>query len=103
MNTIFSWRIANMERHTANGVVFAVHYTVSANDNFHSSGTYGSLRLEAPEPDTMIPFDSLTEEIVVGWIKDAFGDEKVVEIEAALQAQLDEKRSPTKAAGVPWA
>ena len=27
---------------------------------------------------------------------------KVAEIEAALQAQIDEQRAPTKASGVPW-
>jgi hypothetical protein len=40
---------------------------------------------------------------VVGWLKEKFGAEKVSEIEAALQAQLDEQRQPTKAAGLPWA
>jgi len=102
MSTTFSWHVANLERNTADGVVFTVHYSVSADDGVYSSGAYGSLGLEAPEPDTMIPFDNLTEEIVVGWVKDKFGEEKVAEIETALQAQLDEKRSPTKAAGVPW-
>jgi hypothetical protein len=50
----------------------------------------------------MIPFSQLTEEIVVQWVKDKFGEEKVAEIEAALQAQIDEQQFPTKAAGVPW-
>ena len=102
MSTTFSWNIANLERHTADGVVFTVHYTVNAEDGTYSAGAYGSLGLEAPEPNSMIPFDSLAEEIVVGWIKNKFGDEKVAEIEAALQAQLDEKHAPTKAAGAPW-
>jgi hypothetical protein len=35
-------------------------------------------------------------------VKDKFGEEKVAKIETALQAQLDEKHAPTKAAGVPW-
>ena len=91
-----------MERHTADGVVFTVHYTVNAEDGTYSAGAYGSLGLEAPEPDSMTPFDNLTEEIVVGWVKNKFGDEKVAEIEAALQAQLDEKHAPTKADGAPW-
>jgi len=103
MATTFTWRIANMERNTADGLVFTVHYTVNAEDGTYSAGAYGSLGLEAPEPDSMIPFDNLTEEIVVGWVKDKFGEEKVTEIETALQAQLDEKHAPTKAAGVPWA
>lgn len=110
MTTSFTWAIANLERHTADGVVFTVHYTVNADDGTYSAGAYGSLGLEAPKPDRvfrhagayMIPFDNLTEEIVVGWVKGKFGEEKVAEIEAALQAQLDEKHAPTKAAGVPW-
>ena len=102
MSTTFSWNIANLERHTADGVVFTVHYTVNAEDGTYSAGAYGSLSLEAPEPDSMIPFDNLTKEIVVGWVKNKFGDEKVAEIETALQAQLDEKHAPSKAAGVPW-
>jgi len=41
---------------------------------------------------------------VVQWVQEALGgDEKVAEIQAALQAQLDELRHPSKAAGVPWA
>ena len=99
--TTFTWAIANMERETSDGLVITVHYTVNANDGTYSSGAYGSQGLERPEGD-MIPFADLTEEIVVGWVKEKFGDEKVAEIEAALQAQLDEQRAPSKAAGVPW-
>ena len=102
MSTTFYWNIANLERCTADGLVLTVHYTVNAEDGTYSAGAYGSLGLEAPEPGSMIPFDNLTEKIVVGWVNDKLGDEKVAEIEAALQSQLDEKHAPTKAAGLPW-
>jgi hypothetical protein len=101
MATTFSWKIANLERETSDGYVYTVHYTVSAEDGTYSAGAYGSLGLDRPESE-LIPFDSLTAETVIGWVKEKFGDEKVAEIEAALQAQLDEKHAPTKAAGVPW-
>ena len=101
MATTFKWAIANLERETADGFVFTVHYTVNADNGTYTSGAYGSLGLERPE-DEMIPFSQLTEEIVVGWVKDKFGEEKVAEIEAALQAQIDEQQAPTKAAGMPW-
>ena len=101
MATTFTWKIANLERETADGYVFTAHYTVNAEDGTYSSGAYGSLGFE--RPDNLIPFADLTEEIVVGWVKEKFGAEKVAEIEAALQAQLDEQHNPTKAAGVPWA
>jgi len=103
MTTTFTWAIANLERHTADGIVYTVHYTVSAEDGVYSAGAYGSLGLEAPaEGHTPIPFASLTEEIVVDWVKDHFGPEKVAEIEAALQSQLDEQHAPQKASGLPW-
>jgi hypothetical protein len=101
MTTEFTWRIANLERETADGLVVTVHYTVNAADGTYTSGAYGSLGLERPEDD-MVPFASLSEDLVVGWVKDKFGPEKVAEIEAALQAQLDEQHAPTKASGMPW-
>ena len=102
MSTTFEWKIANLERETSDGYVYNAHYTISADDGTYRSSAYGSVGFERPE--SLIPFDDLTKEVVIDWVKEAIGgEEKVTEIEAALQAQLDEKRSPTKAAGVPWA
>lgn len=99
--TTFTWAIANLERETEDGFVMTAHYVVDANDGTYSSGAYGSVGFQ--RPDNLIPFADLTEKLVVGWVKEALGgDDKVAEIEAALQAQLDEQRNPTKAAGVPW-
>jgi len=40
---------------------------------------------------------------VVSWTQEALGgDEKVAEIQAALEANIAEQRQPTKASGVPW-
>jgi hypothetical protein len=101
-DTTFAWNVAQMERHTADGIVITVHYTVDANDGTYSAGAYGSVGLEQPEGD-VIPYADLTPEVVIGWVQDKLGgDEKIAEIEAALQAQIDEQRSPSKAAGVPW-
>lgn len=101
-DTVFTWHIAQLERETSDGYVFTAHYTVDAKDDTYSAGAYGSLGFERPE-EGMIPFADLTEEIVIGWVKEKFGDEKVAEIEEALQKQLDEQRSPTVAQGLPWA
>ena len=104
MTTTTTWSIAQLERHTADGIVTTVHYTVDANDGTYSAGAYGSIGLEQPDPDEIIPYADLTPEIVIGWVKERLGgDDKVAEIEAALQAQLDEKHAPSKATGLPWA
>ena len=100
-DTVFTWHIAQLERETADGYVFTAHYTIDANDGTYKAGAYGSIGLGRPEGE-MIPFADLTEEIVIGWVKDKFGPEKVADIEAALKAQLDEQRQPTRASGLPW-
>lgn len=102
MSTSFTWRVVNLERETSDGYVYVIHYTVDAKDDTYSAGAYGSIGLERPESD-LIPFSELTEDqVVMEWLLPKIGDEKVQEVHAALQAQLDEQRQPTKASGVPW-
>ena len=101
MSTTFTWGIATLERETKDGFVFTAHYTINASDDTYSSGAYGSLGFERPE--TLIPYNQLTEAEVIGWVQEKLGEEKVKEIEAALQDQIDQQRNPTRASGMPWA
>ena len=109
MNT-YTWKVANLERNVEDGKVFTVHYTVNAvsdqvdpnseSGGFYSAGAYGSVGLDG---EVSVAFADLTEEVVVGWVKEKLGgDEKVAEIQASLDAVIAEKVAPTKAAGVPW-
>ena len=103
MATTTTWNIASLDRETADGYVFTAHYTVNATDETYKSGAYGSVGFEKPE--TLVPFADLTEETVVGWVKAKLNEENedtVSNVEAALQAQLDEQAAPTKASGTPW-
>ena len=96
------WDIANMERTIADGVVFAVLYTVTRFEDGEQVSAYGSINLEPPEANRLIPYTDLDKATVVGWVKSHFGDEKVAEIEAALSTAVQEKLHPTKTKGVPW-
>ena len=101
METI--WSIANLERHTADGIVYTAHWTVSATDGDYSAGAYGSIGLEAPaEGDAIIPYEELTPEVVIGWVKEKLGEDQVSSTEAALATQIAEQLAPTKASGTPW-
>ena len=109
MANTYSWKVANLERELPAGKVYTVHYTVNAvsdvvNPNseeggFYSAGAYGSVGLDG---EVSVAFENLTEEVVVGWVKEKFGAEKVAEIEAALQNQIDLKITPVTATGKPW-
>jgi len=103
MSTTITWSVSELERHTADGIVYTAHYRVDAADGTYASGAYGSISFEAPEdPSEVIPFADLTEEIVVGWVKDVLTAEKVESIEQALEAQITEQHTPTTAKGTPW-
>lgn len=102
--TTFTWGIANLERNTADGMVQTIHYVVDARsgDGAYTSGAYGSVGLGPADPASMVPYADLTHEQCVSWVQEKLGSEQVASISAALQAQIDEQRQPTKAAGVPW-
>ena len=98
--TTYTWKIANLERHTTGGIVYTVHWILSATDEVNTVGSYGSVNKAAPtEGDPVISFEDLTPEIVIGWIKDELDE---AAMEAALQAKLDELTTPTSFFGLPW-
>ena len=106
MANTYTWKVGQCDRTLADGVITTLHYTVTAltDDGVYSSGAYGSVGLEAPEAETMIAYDSVTEANCIAWVKAAIGgDDKVAEIQTALDNQLTEKRTPTVGAGTPWA
>lgn len=100
MANTYTWKVSQLERETADGYVFTAHYTVEASDDTYKSGAYGSIGFEKPE--TLIAYADLTEEVVIGWVKDQLTAEKVAEVESALDVQIEEQKAPTKASGTPW-
>ena len=40
MATTFTWKIAQLERETADGYVYTAHWTVEATDGTYKSGAY---------------------------------------------------------------
>lgn len=103
MATTFTYKIANMERTLADGVISVLHYTVDAFDGTYCAGAYGSLGLAVANSDEMIAYDDLDEDICLEWLYEGLGEEKMAEIEAALENQLTERKTPSRGAGVPWA
>ena len=62
---------------------------------FYQSSLYGSQQIPAPAEGTFIPFADLTEAIVEEWTKAALGDERVAQLYAGLDAQIEAEINPT--------
>ena len=105
MANTYVWKVGQCDRTLSDGMINTLHYTVNATDEdgTYSAGAYGSVGLEAADPSDMVAYDSVTEAQAITWAQAAIGGaDKVVEIHAALDAQLVEKKTPTKGAGTPW-
>ena len=89
--TTFTWAVGTMDRILSSGALTTCHYTVTANDGTYSAGAYGSVGLDQPEDDSeLTPYADLTLDWAVSALQAKLGGaEKVAEIEAALQAQID--------------
>ena len=97
--------IAQLERTLPSGVVYNIHYRFDLTDGEYSKGAYGTVSVAGdPNAEGFIAYDDLTETTVKAWVTEALGgQEKIDEIEAALQAKIEEDKNPTSAVGMPWA
>lgn len=97
-------RIQQLERQLDDGLVITVHWDAIKAGGGHMARVYGTLTLPEKDPSdpSFIPFDSLTEEVVLGWLQEAMGDETVAKLEAELEARLNELINPVVGTGLPW-
>ena len=100
-----TWTIANMERDLVQGdntdIVTILHWRASDEDADGNTGSaYGTVSVTlVGEP---VPYADITEEMAIGWAKDALGEEQVTTIEAGIASKIDAMANPTTASGVSW-
>ena len=97
--TTFNWTISQLNRNTSDGFVVVVHYNVSASEDANNVSTYGTTSYTQEEGSSFVPYESLTQETVIGWVQEALGKDVV---EASLQSQLDALKAPVQQSGLPW-
>ena len=100
----FNWSIANTERYLDTGGVFVVHWRVTAEetvgDETFTASAYGTVGFTPDaDADDFVAYDSLTEEVVMGWVH-AEVDQSATE--AALTANIEAQKNPVSADGMPW-
>ena len=95
----FTWNVVQMDRLTSDGFVVTVHYTVNAVDDDYNASIYGTVGY-TQEDKAYIPYDSLTETEVIGWVQDSLGKDTV---EESLTAQIEAQKNPVQETGLPWA
>jgi len=99
-----TWTIANLERNVADGGVTVAHWRVTeeetVGDDTFTASAYGTVGFTPDaDADDFVAYDSLTEEVVMGWVH-AEVDQSATE--AALTANIEGQKNPVSADGMPW-
>lgn len=76
-------------------VVYNVHWIVTGVDGDYSATNIGTQVVPLNEGGTFIPFEDLTNDVVVDWTKEAMGEEQVTQIEASVASEIEGKINPT--------
>lgn len=104
-----SWRIIQLEYNVNDGGVLVVHWRATTDQVMVDSGPYAETTYSVCDltydssSESFIPFDSLTEEIVLAWVWDEdVGNVDKDLVEQELQEKLSEKVSPIIETGLPW-
>lgn len=86
------WRVDQMEAYPEkdgfSDVVFIVHWRVNANDGSYNATSYGTVNIPLNLSDKFTPYSNLTQNQVLGWVKEALGNDEVVVIESNLAKQI---------------
>jgi hypothetical protein len=102
-----NWTIPALEAYPqAEGqitVVFAVHWRADLSEGEVTTSNYGSVGVTYVAGEPFTPFAELTQDQVVGWVKEALGADKVSEIEANLASQIQSLLNPVSISpALPW-
>jgi hypothetical protein len=102
-----NWQIFDVKRQTADGVVIKVVYGCTVQLENYIDRTIGEQTFTGnPSTPGFVPYEDLTEEIVLGWVQTTLGAVAVTATETSLQnnvtAQKTAKEAETVKSGLPW-
>lgn len=91
MATSFTWKIGQLytvQQPNPDYVVTAV-WSVLGQDGQYSGVCNGSADFDSQQSSTFIPYNQLTQDIVLQWVYASLGEQGVAEMQANVQAQID--------------
>lgn len=102
--TTTTWKITQLERDASTGGIMCAWYSVvvTVGDAWRAHSGLVALVPEVSE-ESHIPYENLTEEDVVSWVKASLGSTYVDSLISALEDDATTNRTPQTAFGLPWA
>ena len=95
--TTFTWTVKQLLTETIAGeqnYVVIANYEVVGVDGQYTSSIQDSARFSTANVDSFIPYEDLTNSIVIGWIQGILGVDGVANYEQSIQGQIDSQITP---------
>ena len=104
---ITNWKIFDTNYMISNGLITKITYGYRIQSEGMFDQTLGELQLSGDATlKGFIPYEDLTEDILIEWVKTILGSEKVIAIETLLQTSIENKQlaklAETVKSGLPW-
>lgn len=96
------FNIVNLNRHAEDGFIAVAHWTASQTDGELSASTYGTISFTKTDDMDLIPFETVTKEQVIGWVKGSLGVEGINAIDLSLAQNITDQKAPKVLPGTPW-
>jgi len=95
--TTFNWLVNTLWTETVAGeqnYVVNASYNVTGVDGTYTASLSNTAQFSTESVSPFIPYDELTNDIVIGWIQQELGENGVNSIEACIQGQIDSQINP---------
>lgn len=94
----YNWIVTNLYTETIEGkqdyVVIALFDLIGTDGTYTSSLTSNSCQFSTESVGEFIPYEDLTEEIVVSWIKETLGESGVNSLERCIDGMIESQINP---------
>lgn len=95
--TTFTWKVLSLYTETIEGeqnYVVIANYEVVGVDGQYTSSIQDSARFSTENVNSFIPYEDLTNDIVIGWVQSVLGPDTVANYEQSIQGQIDQQINP---------
>lgn len=110
MAITYTWKITSLKVKDEGGkqnVVCQTYWQKTGTDEAGNTGTFSGATPFTLDPTDasgpFIPFNELTEEDVLAWIKSVVVGSYAEHVDGKIQEQIDEKVNPVTEPSLPWA
>ena len=74
--------------------VVNVLWTLTGVDGEYTASIQGNTLFDSQQANPFIPYNELTQEIVIGWVQNNLGPQGIANFEANVQGQIDSMKTP---------